>query len=80
MVNEGLMCLINLMSLRTTQIELEGWLSSPQPLNSTGREVRAEGLRSRERIDFLLLGVCGCPRSQNSFGVGVLSSSMSSPA
>ena len=27
--------------LETTQTELEGWLSSPQPLNSTG----SEGLR-----------------------------------
>ena len=27
--------------LETTRIGLEGWLSSPQPLNSTGREVRA---------------------------------------
>ena len=40
-VNEGLMCLINLVCLGTTQIELEGWISSPQPLNSTGREVKA---------------------------------------
>ena len=34
-------CLINLVCLGTTQTELEGWLSSPQPLNSTGMEVRA---------------------------------------
>ena len=34
-------CLINLVCLGATQIELEGWRSSPQPLNSTGREVRA---------------------------------------
>ena len=34
-------CLINLVCLGTTQTELEGWLSSPQPLNSTGREVRS---------------------------------------
>ena len=39
--NEGLVCLINLVCLGTTQIELEGWISSPQPLNSTGREFRA---------------------------------------
>ena len=37
-----------------------------------------EGLCSREGIDFLVLGVCGCPRSQASSGVGFLSSSMSS--
>ena len=39
--DEGLVCLINLVRLGTTQIELEGWFSSPQPLNSTGIEVRA---------------------------------------
>ena len=39
----GLVCLINLVCLETTQTELEGWLSSPQPLNSTGREVKARG-------------------------------------
>ena len=38
---EGLVCLINLVCLGATQIELEGWISSPQPLNSTGREFRA---------------------------------------
>ena len=37
----GLVCLINLVCLETTQIELEGWISSPPPLNSTRREVRA---------------------------------------
>ena len=26
--------------LRTTQTKLLSWLSSPQPLNSTGREIR----------------------------------------
>ena len=41
--DEGLICLKNLVGLGTTQIELEGWISSPQPLNSTGREVRARG-------------------------------------
>ena len=41
--DEGLVCLINLVCLETTQTELEGWLSSPQPINSTGREVRAWG-------------------------------------
>ena len=40
LVNEGLIFLINLVCLGTTQTELVGWLSSPQPLNSTGREVR----------------------------------------
>ena len=40
-VNEGLMCLINLVCLGTTQTELEGWLSSPKPLNSA----RSQGLR-----------------------------------
>ena len=39
--DEGLVCLTNLVCLGTTQTKLEGWLSSPQPLNSTGREVRA---------------------------------------
>ena len=39
--DEGLVCLTNLVGLGNTQIELEGWLSSPQPLNSTGKEVRA---------------------------------------
>ena len=38
---EGLVFLKNLVCLKTTQTELEGCLSSPQPLNSTGREVRA---------------------------------------
>ena len=37
----GLVCLINLVCLETTHTEIEGWLSSPQPLNSIGREVRA---------------------------------------
>ena len=37
--NEGMGCLINLVCLGATQAELEGWFSSPQPLNSTGREV-----------------------------------------
>ena len=39
--DEALVCFISLVCLGTTQIELEGWLSSPQPMNSTGREVRA---------------------------------------
>ena len=39
--NEGLVCLKNLVCLGTTQRELEGWIYSPQPLNSIGREVRA---------------------------------------
>ena len=39
-----------------------------------------EGLCSREGTDFIVLGVCGCPRSQAGSGVGVLSSSMSSKA
>ena len=39
--DEGLVFLINLVRLGTTQTELEGWISSQQPLNSTGREVRA---------------------------------------
>ena len=39
-----------------------------------------EGLCSIEGNDFLMLGVCGCPRIQASFGVGVLSSSIRSPA
>ena len=39
--DEGLVCLINLVCLGITQIELEGWLSSPQPLDSIGREVKA---------------------------------------
>ena len=34
-------CLINLVCLGATQTGLEGCLSSPQPLNSTRREVRA---------------------------------------
>ena len=34
-------CLINLVCLGATQIELDGWISSLQPLNSTGREVKA---------------------------------------
>ena len=34
-------CLINMVCLEATQTELEGWLTSPQPLNSTGRECRA---------------------------------------
>ena len=38
-----------------------------------------EGLCSREGTDSLVLGVCGCLRGQASSGVGVLSSSMSSP-
>ena len=38
--DEGLICLKNLVGLGTTQTDLEGWLSSPQPLNSNGREVR----------------------------------------
>ena len=42
-VNEGLMCCIKLVCLGTTQKELEGWISSPQPLNSIGREVKACG-------------------------------------
>ena len=37
----GLVFLINLVCLETTQTELEGWISSPQPLNSTGRECMA---------------------------------------
>ena len=41
--DEGLVCLKNLVGLGTTQIELEGWLSSPQPVNSTGREVKVWG-------------------------------------
>ena len=39
--DEGLICLTNLVCLGTTQIELEDWLSSPQPLNIIGREVNA---------------------------------------
>ena len=31
---------------------------------------RPEGLCSRERIDFLVLGVCGCSRIQSGSGVG----------
>ena len=42
--NEGLMCMTKLVFLGTTQIELEGWISSPQPLNSTGRECKAWGI------------------------------------
>ena len=38
--NEGMVCLINLVCLGATQTKLEGWLSSLQPLNRTGREVR----------------------------------------
>ena len=38
---ECFVCLKNLVGLGTTQIELEGWISSPQQLNSTRREVRA---------------------------------------
>ena len=34
-------CLINQVCLGATQAKLEGWISSSQPLNSTGREVRA---------------------------------------
>ena len=37
----GLCLLEKTVCLGATQTELEGWLSSPQPLNSTGREVRA---------------------------------------
>ena len=39
--SEGLVCLINLVCLGATPTELEGWLSSPQPLNST----QSQGLR-----------------------------------
>ena len=49
----GLVCLINLVCLETTQIELEGWLSSPQPLNSTEGKSGPEGLCSREGNDSL---------------------------
>ena len=66
--------------LRTTQTELLSWISSPQPLNITRREIRFEGLHYREGTDFLVLGVCGCFRSQAGSGVGVLGSVMSSPA
>ena len=41
--DDGLICLKNLVGLGTTQIELEGWLSSPQPRGSTGKGV--QGLR-----------------------------------
>ena len=64
--------------LRTTRTELLRWISSPQPLKSTGGNIGSEGLRCREGIDFLVLGVCGCSRIQASSGVGVLSYSMSS--
>ena len=40
----GLVCLGNLVCLETTQTELEGWLYSPQPLNSTRRNAWPEGL------------------------------------
>ena len=39
-----------------------------------------KGLYSREGTDSLVLGVCGCLRGQASSGIGILSSSMSSPA
>ena len=37
-----------------------------------------EGLCSKEGTNFLVLGVCGCPRSQDISSVVVLISSMSS--
>ena len=79
--DESLVRLINLVCLGATQTKLEGWLSSPQPRSSTGRGGSGpEGLCNKEGTDFLVLGACGCPRSQVSSGVGVLSFSMSSPA
>ena len=39
--DEGLDFLINLGCLEATKIDLEGWISSPQPLKNIGREVRA---------------------------------------
>ena len=66
--------------LRTTQIELLSFVSSPQPLIALEGRSGSEGLRCREGTDFLVLGVCGCSRSQAGFGVGVCSSSVSSPA
>ena len=39
----GLGLLDKLGVLGTIEMELDGWLSSPKPLNRTGREVRARG-------------------------------------
>ena len=66
--------------LETTQTELVGWFSSPQPLITLEGRSSSEGMHCRERTDFFVLGVCGCPRSQAISSVGVLSSSMSSLA
>ena len=65
--------------LGTTQIELVGWFSSPQSLNSTGGGSGSKRLHCKERTDFLVMGVCGCSRIQVGSGVGVRNSSMSSP-
>ena len=51
--DEGLVCLIKLVCLGTTQTELEDWISSPQPLNSTEGKSGPEGLCSREGTDSL---------------------------
>ena len=53
---EGWVCLRNLV-LRATQIELDGWLSSPQPLDSAGKG--SQGLRDCVAEKGLILGV-GC--------------------
>ena len=77
---EGWVCLRNL-GLGATHTELDGWISSPQPRKSTGKG--SQGLRDYEAEKGLIPGVrcvCGCLRGQASFGVGVLSSSMSSPS
>ena len=66
--------------LRTTQTELLSWLSSPQTRIALEGRSGSKGLRCREGTDFLVLGVCGCSRSQVVYGVGVCSSSMSSLA
>ena len=49
-------------------------------LVASSSPVGGSGMLTLEGTDFLVLGVCGCPRIQASFGVGVLGSVMSSPA
>ena len=75
----GWVCLRKLV-LGATQIELDCWLSSPQPLKSIGKG--SQGLRDCEIEKGLIPGV-GCVdvlEVRVSSGVGVLSSPLRPPA